>query len=252
MTFMGRPRDQHVHDHAHESPLMWIPLVALAISTVVSSYFIFRPMIADAAVAATDATLVVGLDGAAESEAAAQGALIHVHEAHDWLAIGVGWSWLIAFVAAFLIYRNGLDLAGKFKAALRPIATLLEQKYYFDHLYDFLFVRGCRLVAAICGAFDTYVIDLFANLSASIVERFAVFSGRGVDAHVVDGVFNGMAVVSMDVSNVVRSPQTGRIRNYVLFTAACAVVVVMVLLYFDGSTSPRVQALTPPASVEAF
>ncbi len=241
MTFMGKPRDQHVYDHAHESPLMWVPLVALAISTFGASYFVFRPMIADAAGAATDATLVLGLDGVAESAETASGALIHVHEAHHWLAYGVGGSWVIAFFVAFLIYRNGLATGAKLKAAFGPLATLLEHKYYFDELYDFLLVRGCRLAAAVCRAFDTYVIDLFANLSASIVERFAVFSGRGVDAHVVDGVFNGLAAASMDVSDLVRSPQTGRIRNYVLFAAAAAVVVVMVMLYFDGSDYPVVR-----------
>ena len=35
MTFTGKPRDQHVHDHAHESPwLMTVPLVSLAVLSV--------------------------------------------------------------------------------------------------------------------------------------------------------------------------------------------------------------------------
>ena len=27
MTFMGKPRDAHVHEHAHERPLMYVPLI---------------------------------------------------------------------------------------------------------------------------------------------------------------------------------------------------------------------------------
>ncbi|MGD2111040.1 MAG: NADH-quinone oxidoreductase subunit L, partial [Phycisphaerae bacterium] len=36
MTFMGKPRDKDVHHHAHEIPLMYIPLVVLAVGTVVA------------------------------------------------------------------------------------------------------------------------------------------------------------------------------------------------------------------------
>ncbi|MEE9295773.1 MAG: NADH-quinone oxidoreductase subunit L [Phycisphaerae bacterium] len=236
MTFMGKPRDEHVHKHAHESPLMWVPLVVLAVFTLVSSYWWFRPLIADAAPAATDAAVIVGLDGVAESSLEAHGELIDVHGAHDWLAIGVGGSWLISFIVAILIYRNGLSTAARLKAALGPIATLLEKKYYFDEMYGFFLVKGCLAFAYVCRFFDTYVIDMFANLSAKIIERLAAFSGRGVDANVVDGVYNGLAATSMDVSNLFRSPQTGRIRNYLLFAASgAAIVILLLLLLLDGS-----------------
>ncbi len=236
MTFMGKPRDEQVYEHAHESPLMWVPLVVLAVFTLVSSYWLFRPMLADAAPEATDAVLVVGLDGTA---AAVDGAAIHLHAAHRWLAYGVGGSWLIAFVVAFAIYRNGLAVGTRLKSLFGPIATLLERKYYFDEFYGFLFVRGCVVVAHVCRFFDTYVIDMLANLSAKITERFAVFSGRGVDAYIVDGVFNGVAGTAMDISDVVRSPQTGRIRNYVMFAAGGAAIVILLLLFFDGSAGAR-------------
>ena len=36
MTFAGKPRDQHVYDHAHESPrVMTVPLVVLAVFAAV-------------------------------------------------------------------------------------------------------------------------------------------------------------------------------------------------------------------------
>ena len=240
MTFMGRPRDEQVHHHAHERVLMWFPLVVLAVFTFVSSYFIFRPMIADAATAATDGVLVAGFDGVAETAAEAHGRLIHLHAAHDWLAWGVGGSWLVAFIAAIFIYRNGLDLAARLKSAFGPVATLLDKKYYFDELYGFFLVKGCVVVAYIARFFDTYVIDMFANLSAKITERFSVFSGRGVDANVVDRVFNGIAVTSMDVSNVFRSPQTGRIRHYVLFATGGAAIAILALLLIGSFTATPV------------
>jgi len=49
LTFMGQPRDEHVYAHAHESKLMYLPLVVLAAGTFFASYYLFRPMVADAA-----------------------------------------------------------------------------------------------------------------------------------------------------------------------------------------------------------
>jgi len=63
LTFMGKPRDEHVHHHAHETPMMYVPLVVLAAGTLVASYFLFRYLIADAAGAATDAAMVMAIDG---------------------------------------------------------------------------------------------------------------------------------------------------------------------------------------------
>ncbi len=53
-----------------------------------------------------------------------------------------------------------------------------------------------------------------------------------LDKHGVDGFFNGISKTSMDVSDVVRGPQTGRIRNYVLFAAGVATILVLCLLWF--------------------
>ena len=69
MTFMGKPRDEHVHEHAHEVPLMYVPLVVLAVGTCFASYFIFRPLISDAATAASAASMVLATDGAVPSAA---------------------------------------------------------------------------------------------------------------------------------------------------------------------------------------
>ena len=247
MTFMGKPRDEDVHHHAHETPMMWVPLVVLAVFTFISGYWIFRPMIAHAAPEATDAVMVAGFDGVAETGEHAHGQLIHLHEAHHWLAWGVGGAWLISFIVAIFIYRNGLELAARLKRAFGPVATLLDRKYFFDEFYWSVFVMGCRGIAQICRFVDTYFVDFLANLSAWVTERFSAFAGRGVDANVVDGFFDGVAVTSLDVSNVVRSPQTGRIRNYVLFAAGGAAIAILALLLIGTLTAgpPAVASVNP-------
>ena len=239
MTFMGKPRDEHVHHHAHESPLMYIPLAVLAIGTVVSSYFLFRPLMADASIAATAAPLVLATDGHVHTSA--------INAAHHWLKLGVGGAFIVGFIVAIAIYARGLQVAERIRRAIWPLHTLLVHKYYFDEVYDLVWVKGCVLIAKICRFIDTWFVDLIFNLLATATERFAAFSGLILDNQGVDGVINGMAKTSMDFSDVVRGPQTGRIRNYVLFAGGAATVVIVLILIYGSGSSASVAALATPA-----
>jgi NADH-quinone oxidoreductase subunit L len=239
MTFMGKPRDEHVHHHAHESPLMYVPLAVLAIGTVISSYFLFRPLMADASIAATAAPMVLATDGHLETAA--------IHAAHHWLKLGVGGAFIVGFIVAIAIYARGLATAAAIKRAAGPLHTFLEHKYYFDEVYDLVWVKGCVLLAKICRFIDTWFVDLVFNILASATERFAAFSGLILDNQGVDGIVNGMAKTSMDFSDVVRGPQTGRIRNYVLFAAGAATVVIVLILIYGSGSPASVAALATPA-----
>jgi len=235
MTFMGRPRDEHVHHHAHESALMYIPLLVLAAGTFVSSYFLFRPLIADAAVAATAAPMVQATDGTADTEA--------IHAAHHWLMYGVGGAFVVGFFFALVIYARGLAIAGAIKRTFWPVHALLEHKYFFDEVYDFLWVNGCLVVAKISRFIDTWFVDLVFNILASATERLAAFSGLILDQHGVDGIVNGVADTSLMVSDVVRGPQTGRIRNYVLFAAGVAAILLITMIVWYAA--PSMATATP-------
>ena len=229
MTFMGKPRDQHVHEHAHEIPLMYVPLVVLAVGTLFASYWVFRPLIADAAPDATAAPLVLAFSGLAHSDA--------IHAAHGWLKWGVGGAFIVGFVVAILIYARGLRTAEAIRKVLSPLHTLLVHKYYFDEVYDFLWVKGCIFIAQVARWFDTWVIDLIANLLATITSWLASFSGWILDAHGVDGIVNGISKTTQDIGGVLRLPQTGRIRNYVLWAAAAATIVVLCVVIFGSESS---------------
>ncbi len=69
-------------------------------------------------------------------------------------------------------------------------------------------------------------------MTAAITERIAALSGNIIDTHGVDGIVNGIAKTSWDFGEVMRKPQTGRIRNYVLSAVAVATVVIIGILYF--------------------
>jgi len=231
MTFMGKPRDEHVYHHAHESALMFVPLVVLAIGTFVSSYFLFRPLISDAAHVASAAPLVLATDGHTHTPAIAS--------AHAWLKFGVGGAFVVGFLIAIVIYARGLAAAEAIRRlpGVSLMHALLVRKYFFDEVYDFVWVKGCVAVAIVARFIDTWFVDLIFNILASVTERLAAFSGMVIDKHGVDGIFNGMAKTSMDVSDIVRGPQTGRIRNYVLFAAGVATILVLCLLWFGLQTA---------------
>ena len=41
LTFWGKPRNQHLYDHAHESAVMYAPLIVLAIASVIGGRFLY-------------------------------------------------------------------------------------------------------------------------------------------------------------------------------------------------------------------
>ncbi len=229
MTFAGKPRDPHVYEHAHESPLMYVPLVVLAVGTVISGVLIFRPMVAQSAGASADAALL--------ATAVASGSELQAvhHAARVPLGGIVGFAFVVGFAVAITIYRDGLGTAGRIAERLRPFHTLLVRKFYFDEIYGWLFVGGTMLASGISRLFDLFVIDFLVNVSAQITRRISFFSGSpeewSVDFKVVDGTVNALGQRTWDFAGTLRRCQTGRIRNYILFAAGGAATVVLVIVF---------------------
>jgi len=60
LTFWGKPRNQHLYDHAHETPVLYIPLVVLAIASIIGGkYMGVREMIEKAQI---EMNAIVGHD----------------------------------------------------------------------------------------------------------------------------------------------------------------------------------------------
>ncbi len=233
LTFMGKPRDHHVHEHAHETPWMYVPLILLAIGTGLSSWFIFRPLIVDAASAnaawsASHAVAVTALDGHDE--------IVH-HAAHAPLTNYVGYSFMVGFALAILIYIGGLKFAQRLirLPVVSVIYNVLIHKFYFDEVYNAVWLGGTRAISRLCGAFDRWVIDYFIveNL-ARLTKMFAFFTGDRLDARGVDKMVEGVGQGAFRIGDVFRSLQTGRIRNYVLFAATSVTVVVIIAIMLTG------------------
>jgi NADH-quinone oxidoreductase subunit L len=84
----------------------------------------------------------------------------------------------------------------------------LLNKWYFDELYDAIFVRPARALARVLW--------------------------QKVDAGVIDGVPNGAADLAVDVSRGAVRLQTGRVANYA-FTMIAGLALFVTLLVFGAA-----------------
>jgi NADH-quinone oxidoreductase subunit L len=141
MTFHGQTRADHeTYDHAHESPqVMLVALYVLAIGAVLAGVVFARFFIGTAETGGTDPYKLFW--GKALFEGAENHILHAMHKIPGW----VGWSPFIAMAAglglAWLYYIKAPWLPRATATVFKPIYLFFLNKWYFDELYDRMFVR---------------------------------------------------------------------------------------------------------------
>ena len=133
--------------------------------------------------------------------------------------MGAALAWRLYYVRAPA--RERLEAPGGF--AYR----LLDNKYYVDEVYQFVFVGGTLLLARVGAAFDRYVIDTIVDGSARVTTVVSWFNGL-FDKYVIDMLVNAVANVTFAVGNNFRRVQTGNINSY-LYVVVGAVVAVLII-----------------------
>src|SRR6185503_7145208 len=134
MTFHQPTRaDPHTFDHAHESPwVMLVPLLVLAFGAVVAGFAF--------------SAYFIGHDyGEFWRASLAEGPHNHIRHAMHEIPEWAGWAPFVAMVAgfglAYLYYMVAPWLPAATARAFKPLYLFLLNKWYFDELYDWLFVR---------------------------------------------------------------------------------------------------------------
>jgi NADH-quinone oxidoreductase subunit L len=136
MTFHGKFRGGEGHGHGialknvHESPLtMLVPLGVLAVGALVAG--------------AIFAHLYIGADSSGFWRGAVAVAYGHagLKELPPWVELAPFVVTLIGFGIAYYYYILRPELPARLAAKKWPIYTFVYNKWYFDELYDFLFVR---------------------------------------------------------------------------------------------------------------
>ena len=247
LTFYGEPRgDKHTHDHAHESPMvMLIPLGVLALGAIFSGMIWYKSFFgSDADVnkffgiqSHYSETVKDGHSDDAHgsedhgddhatkddhgsehaSHVAPTGAIFmapdnHVlHDAHyapKWVKVSPFVAMLFGFVMAMWFYIWNPEMPKRWAAAQRPLYLFLLNKWYFDEIYDAIFVRPARALG-----------------------RFLWKRG---DENTIDGTINGVAmgIIPFFTRLAVRA-QSGYIFTYAL-AMVLGIVVLITWMTFSG------------------
>jgi NADH-quinone oxidoreductase subunit L len=229
LTFTGKPRDEHVAEHAHESPwIMTLPLVVLALGSVFVAWGI-PPWNAENSWLA--GVIHQSMPSSVHAEFGEPGDWIHLLAGN--LALGL---MVLGFVfAGLLYYLRRLEPADA-QEQFSGLHGFLDHKWYFDELYSATLVRPALVVALWCRAFDARVIDGFVDGLAWAGVQLSRFDGL-FDARIVDGLVNLTANVIHAAGARLRAVQTGYLRTYVLFLALAAVGIFIVLSYVFASAA---------------
>ncbi|MGP1395847.1 MAG: NADH-quinone oxidoreductase subunit L [Inquilinaceae bacterium] len=133
LTFHGRPRaDEKVMAHVHESPWVMLgPLVALAVGAVFAGYIGYDAFVYQGREAFWgDSIFVLPQNDTIEA----------AHHVPFWVKILPVVMGLLGIALAYLAYMIAPGLPARMASAFRPVHALFFRKWYFDELYDRLFV----------------------------------------------------------------------------------------------------------------
>ncbi len=222
MTFAGKPRNHHRYDHAHESPaVMTYPLLLLAFFAIAAGWsvppfgtFNVTNLLAQAEPAgiaeSSQGVLLPALTVPAEH-------LSHVAAIKTPAGLAAFSAAITGVFVAALLYLWGTLDPKEIKQTFQPIYTLLWNKWYFDELYNLVFVRPAMLKSRWIAWFDRAVIDGLIHASAAVARAGSRVVDVVFDRTVVDGAVNAFASWTWDFGLLLRRLQTGSLRQYVLF-----------------------------------
>ncbi|MDH5436827.1 MAG: NADH-quinone oxidoreductase subunit L, partial [Gammaproteobacteria bacterium] len=187
LVFHGKERmDKHTKEHLHEPPwVVWLPLVLLAIPSVVIGYFtvegvLFGNYFGDAIFVLPEHNVLAKLGEGYHGQI---GFITHgMMQPPFWLAMG-------GLFTAWFIYIKKPEIAEQIKNKMQWVYNLLDKKYYADEFNEFFFAGGSRGIGGLLW--------------------------RNGDKRIIDGLMvNGSASTIGWISSIVRKMQTGYLYHY--------------------------------------
>jgi len=202
MTFHGAPRaDEKVMAHVHESPRsMTIPLIVLAAGAVFAGYVGAEAFVGEKMAAFWGKSILV-LPG--------HDALANAHHVPVWVKLAPLVVGLTGIAIAYYMYMVKLDAPARVAARFGGLYRFLYNKWYFDELYDRVFVRP------------------------------AMYLGRQLwregDGTLIDGLGpDGIAAVARNLAARAGALQTGYVYHYAFAMLIGVVGLVSLYLFMHG------------------
>jgi NADH-quinone oxidoreductase subunit L len=199
MTFHGKPRaDHHTMEHVHESPwVMLIPLLVLSAGAIFAGRLLNGWFIGEEQEQFWNHAIFNRPDNEIMHH------LEHVPLSVELIPLIVA---VAGIALAWVMYILRPDLPKKLAKQYRGIYLFLLHKWYFDEVYDRIFVKPVLWLARV--------------------------SWRVGDATIIDGVPNGLAAIAAGGSREAVKLQTGSLAAYAFVMLIGVVVLVGVFMFF--------------------
>ncbi|HVT52807.1 MAG TPA: NADH-quinone oxidoreductase subunit L, partial [Dongiaceae bacterium] len=182
LTFHGKPRADHeTMHHVHESPpVMLVPLYVLAAGAVLAG-IVFAPyFVGEHSAEFWGNALFFGPANHIPQQA---------EEVPEWVKVLPLIMGILGILFAFQAYMRSKDLPSKLARAFGPIYTFVFNKWYFDELYDAIFVNPAKALGRILW--------------------------KGGDGAIIDGLGpDGISQVTVDLAKRASKLQTGYVYHY--------------------------------------
>ncbi len=193
-VFHGKPRDEQLYEHAHESPdIMTIPLIFLALGTLAVSVLWMPPFLAGHWTVLPQYLQPVFGE---IHEPSAQEAL----SSTLW-AIGAA---SLGLIVGLVVYVLKPGMLWGLARTLPWVYQLVAGKYFVDEIYAALFTRPGRRISELISAH--------------------------FDLGVIDATVNGVGWLTAKIGSTARRMQTGFVRNYALFFVVASVLLLFYML----------------------
>jgi NADH-quinone oxidoreductase subunit L len=206
LTFHGESRaDHHVLDHVHESPpVMLVPLYVLAAGAILAGAIGVGVFVGEHRVEFWRESLFVLPE---------HDALEAMHHSPAWVGFLPTVVAVLGIAAAYYAYMKRPDLPKQLATQFHGLYMFLLKKWYFDELYDLLFVRGALAI------------------------------GRGLwrtgDGAIIDGYGpDGIAATTRNLARRVSALQTGYVYHYA-FMMLIGVAAFVTWYLFGGAAMLR-------------
>jgi NADH-quinone oxidoreductase subunit L len=201
LAFEGKPREpKDVLEHAHEPPwTMGLPLILLALGSLLAGGLFAHLFI-----------------GGAQAEFWRGSLVTHAGEAHEaplWVALAPTVAMAAGFGVAWYFYITNplvpFGLAKRFRGAY----LFLLNAWYFDALYDALFVRPAK--------------------------RLGRLLWKTGDGAIIDGIGpDGIAARVIDITNHVVKLQSGYIYHYAFVMLVGVAIIITYFIFASGGLKP--------------
>ena len=182
LTFHGKPRaDHHTMEHVHESPpVMLAPLAFLSLGAIFAGFIAYETFVGHHMAEFWRGSILI---------LPQHPSMEHAHEAPLWLKLMTIVVAAGGILAAYYAYMVKTSLPARLATMFRPVYLFLYNKWYFDELYNFLFVRPAV--------------------------RIGRLLWKGGDGVIIDGLGpNGLAAVTVGLARRAGRLQTGYVYHY--------------------------------------